>query len=71
MLPAELRKRAGRHAYRKGISFGEFVRRAIESATEAAPEAKSDPLLASHAVLRGRLAAYISTRHDAYLYGED
>ena len=73
MLPPRLHAAAGERARSLGISFGEFVRRAIErEIAERAPKRARprDPFRDDRAVYRGELPADYSSRHDSYLYGE-
>jgi hypothetical protein len=60
VLPVKDLARARAHS--AGISFGEFVRRAVERA------AARDPLLNDDAVFKGRVPKDLSARHDDYLY---
>jgi hypothetical protein len=72
VLPPRLKDMATREARLEGVSFGEFVRRAVEKAVrEKTPKkAAGDPLLSDRAVFRGDVPADLSRRHDHYLYGE-
>lgn len=73
VLPAPLKQRAVARAREQGISFGEFVRRAVEQMLTAPPRGKTrrkigDPFwdnLKFHAGGPADAAA----RHDEYLYG--
>lgn len=73
MLPLELKSTVADLARELGVSFGEFVRRALEkevaSQTSSAPN-RHDPLLDDDAVFRGRVPKDFSQEHDLYLYGE-
>jgi hypothetical protein len=72
MLPAELKARAERHAYELGVSFGELVREALQSALESGtvPRAE-DPLFSDEAVYKGKAPKDLAERHDDYLYGDE
>jgi len=73
VLPAALKERAATAAYTAGLSFGEFVRRAIDRALEQKPQRRGrtrDPLFADNAVYRGKGPSDLAEHHDAYLYGE-
>jgi hypothetical protein len=74
VLPAPLKDRAVARAREQGISFGEFVRRAVETMLTAPPRGTSqkktgDPFW-------DNLRAYESgpadaaSQHDDYLYGD-
>jgi hypothetical protein len=71
VLPQALKEIAQDRARSRGISFGEFVRRAVEEATCKTPRGKSaaDPFLSDRAVFRGGAPSDLSERHDFYLYG--
>ncbi len=73
LLPARLKRVAARRARSLGLSFGEFVRRAIEKAVRETASRRDDrdPLWRDRAVFRGPVPADLSTRHDYYLYGEE
>jgi hypothetical protein len=69
MLPPDLKNQAGRRARQMGISFGEFVRRALAGAlTRDGIDAAEDPLFADRAVHGGEAPADASARHDDHLY---
>lgn len=73
VLPPSLKQRAGECARGLGLSFGEFVRRAVEKAVcEKAPRRgkNRDPFWDDRAVFRGPLPKDLAARHDFYLYGE-
>ena len=73
MLPPRLKERVEAQARARGLSFGEFVRRALEKAVseKRAKKGGDDPLLSDHAVFRGKVPPDLSRRHDFYLYGGD
>lgn len=73
VLPAPLKQRAVRRAREQGISFGEFVRRAIEETLTAPPRGNGrkktgDPFWDNLAVYAGG-PSDAAVRHDHYLYG--
>jgi hypothetical protein len=72
VLPLKLKQEVTARARQSGISFGEFVRRALQRAVagNGGPRRRADPLLDDHAVYRGKVPADLSDRHDYYLYGE-
>ena len=74
MLPVDLKRTVVDLARAQGVSFGEFVRRALASAADSGRKGKQrprpDPLLADNAVFRGKTPRDFSQRHDRYLYGE-
>ena len=72
VLPLELRQEVFAAARERGVSFGEFARRALKQATTLAgnPSKREDSLLHDKAVFRGRVPKDISKNHDFYLYGE-
>ena len=72
MLPPELKTRAQSRARDLGVSFGELVRRALETELSSAPgrTRKTDPLFADEAVFSGDAPADLAARHDRYLYDE-
>ena len=70
MLPHELRVRAGRLAREQGISFGELIRRTLQTALDhAAAGAQKDPLFADSEVWPGRAPKNLARDHDRHLYG--
>ena len=74
VLPLPLKQRASERARQLGISFGEFVRRAVDRAIrETAPPRgkRQDPFWGDRAVFRSDVPKDLSTRHDHYLYGEE
>src|SRR5262249_44715340 len=74
VLPRRLKEIAVDRAAKEGISFSEFVRRAVEhSAAGPPPRArkKADPFLADRAVYRGETPKDLVPRHDDYLFEED
>ena len=73
VLPPRLKEAALQQARAAGISFGEFLRRAVQRAiTESAPgrRGRRDSFLDDKAVFKGKVPEDLSRRHDAYLYGE-
>ncbi len=71
VLPPRIKELATSRAAERGISFSEFVRRAVEKAVAESTHAGhqgADPLLADRAVFRGPAPGDISARHDDYLY---
>jgi hypothetical protein len=73
VLPPRLKDLAQARAHSAGISFGEFVRRALERAVAERPSrrrTRRDPLLDDDAVFKGRVPKDLSARHDDYLYGD-
>ena len=74
VLPQPLKRMAVDCARSLRISFGEFVRRAVEKEIrESAPRRspKGDPFGDDRAVFRGLVPKDLSARHDFYLYGEE
>lgn len=80
VLPPELKRRAVSRARRQGISFGEFVRRAVEKQV-ALPTVKivkpprkrktGDPFWDNLVFFEDDGPTDLSVRHDDYIYGED
>ena len=83
VFPPELKRRAVSRARHQGISFGEFVRRAVEKEM-AAPAHKitkvpwkrgsgktGDPFWDNLVVYKDDGPADLSVRHDDYLYGDE
>lgn len=72
VLPLPLQSAAKELARELGISFGEFVRRALEKEVtrHQGDGEEHDPLLDDSAVYRGKVPKNLSEDHDAYLYGE-
>ena len=72
MISRELKERALCAAREKGVSFGEYVRRAIEHSLEKKTrngrKAERDVLFLDTAVYRGGAPADLAKKHDAYLY---
>jgi hypothetical protein len=73
VLPGPLKQRAVARAREQGISFGEFVRRAVERMLTAPPRGTGrkktgDPFWDNLKVYDGG-PADLSSRHDDYLYG--
>lgn len=65
LLPESLRNRADRHARHLGISFGELVRRALETVLDASDEPMArDALFADDAVYAGPVPDGASVHHD-------
>lgn len=73
MLPVELKERAHRIARKQGISFGELMRRSLETMLEREeqPLRETDPFFADREVFEGDGPSDLAERHDDYLYGED
>lgn len=73
ILPARLKELASLRARSAGMSFGEFVRRAVERAVrdDGARRSRRDPFFADRAVFNGDVPRNLSRRHDDYLYGEE
>ena len=74
VLPQPLKQMAIDCARSLRISFGEFVRRAVEKEIRrSAPHRgqKKDPFWNDRAVFRGPVPEDLSGRHDFYLYGEE
>jgi hypothetical protein len=71
MLPDELKARAERRAYERGISFGQLVRESVEIALSTTDEEQraKDPLFHDEATYDGEAPADLSEAHDEYLYG--
>ena len=71
MLPDELKARAERRAFERGISFGQLVRESVEVALSSTDEEQraKDPLFADDAIYHGQAPADLSEAHDEYLYG--
>jgi plasmid stability protein len=71
MLPAELKARAERRAYERGVSVGELVRESLENALEMGEERRiEDPLFKDQAVYKGKTPKDLAERHDKYLYDD-
>jgi hypothetical protein len=73
VLPDPLKQRAVARAREQGISFGEFVRRAVENMLTAPPRGTSrkktgDPFWDNLEVYDGG-PTDVAGRHDDYLYG--
>jgi hypothetical protein len=73
VLPPRLKDAAQQQARSAGISFGEFLRRAVakavaDSATRR--RGRRDSFLDDMAVFDGEVPNDLSRRHDSYLYGE-
>ncbi len=74
VLPSRTKQRAVEKARSLGISFGEFVRRAVDRAVAESSRSERrrlDPFWDDRAVFRGSVPADLSSRHDAYLYGDE
>lgn len=69
MLPADLKARAMHAAREHGVSFGEFLRRALDDALRARGGTYDDPVFADAAVFEGPAPANLSDEHDDHLYG--
>jgi hypothetical protein len=73
VLPGSLKQRAVARAREQGISFGEFVRRAVEKMLAAPPRGTArketgDPFWDNLKVYEGG-PADLAAHHDDYLYG--
>jgi len=73
VLPGPLKQRAVTRAREQGISFGEFIRRAVENMLTAPPRGRGrkktgDPFWDNLKVYDGG-PADLAARHDDYLYG--
>ena len=73
VLPAPLKQRAVARAREQGISFGEFVRRAVEEMLTTPPRGATrkktgDPFWDNLKIYEGG-PTDASIRHDDYLYG--
>jgi hypothetical protein len=74
VFPVSLKKRAMALARQRKISFGEFVRQAVEQSAFLPPKRRlkgRDPLFFDVPVYDGPVPADISINHDKYLYDED
>jgi len=73
VLPQPLKQMAIDCARSLRISFGEFVRRAVENEIRQSARSgkKGDPFRNDRAVFRGPVPKDLSARHDLYLYGEE
>jgi len=72
MLPTELKAKAERRAYERGVSFGELVRESLENALDSREERRTeDPLFKDDAVFRGRTPRDLAEKHDEYLYDDE
>ena len=69
MLPSTLREKATSYARQRRMSFGEFVRRALEKALQETEQ--SDTFLNDKALFRGKVPKDLAKNHDKYLYGDD
>ena len=70
VLPPRLKDAAQQQARSAGISFGEFLRRALEKAiadSASRRRGRRDSLLDDTAVFDGKVPSDLSRRHDAYL----
>jgi hypothetical protein len=73
VLPPALKAAATDQARARGISFGEFLRRAVERALSEdvqKPSRGGDPFLDDRAVFKGKTPRDLAQRHDHYLYGD-
>jgi hypothetical protein len=75
VLPSGLKERAVARARKQGISFGEFVRRAVENQLTAPikthPRKKTgDPFLDNLVTFTDDGPPDLSTRIDEFLYGD-
>ncbi len=72
VLPEPLKQRAVEQARSQGLSFGEFVRRALEAALENSGQLSGraqDPFWADQIAFGGSSPSDLSANHDGYLYG--
>jgi hypothetical protein len=69
MPPVALKATVIDRARQEGVSFGEYVRRALQKATAAGRGYSPDPLLDDKAVYRGRVPKNLAQHHDDHLYG--
>ena len=68
LLPQSLRNRADRHARRLGISFGELVRRSLDTMlNDFEGPAGRDSFFADDAVHTGEVPSGASIHHDEHL----
>ena len=73
MIPPRLKQMATARARSVGVSFGEFVRFALERAlseNSTRRGRRSDPFLDDGVIFLGDIPEDLSQRHDDYLYGE-
>lgn len=73
VLPGPLKEQAVARAREQGISFGEFIRRAVENMLTGPPRGKGrkkigDPFWDNLEIYDGG-PADLAARHDDYLYG--
>ena len=68
LLPPELENRAKVTARRRGVSFAELVRQALEAELNRADA--RDPLADMDFVWEGPAPSDGAAKHDAYLYGD-
>jgi len=71
MLPEPLKLRAVRCASKRGISFGQLLRQALQAEVDRASHPAEDPLLADDTVFVGAAPADTALHHDRYLYGTE
>jgi hypothetical protein len=74
VMPPELKARARHCAQREGVSFGEFVRRAVSERIEPAKKHSAkkdrDPFLDNRKVFRDNRPADLIDHLDDFLYGK-
>ena len=72
MVSPDLKRKARDLARSQAISFGEFTRRALETAVKTGLRdgRRQDPFLSDHTVFTGHTPKDLSVHHDFYLYGE-
>jgi hypothetical protein len=70
MLPRDLKVQAERRAKELGISLGELIREALETALASNHQAE-DSLFADSAVYDGPAPKDGARNHDRYIYGTD
>ena len=68
MLPETLRRRAASRAKQRGISLGELIRVALDTAVPAASYG-DDPLF-EDVIFDGPASRDLSAKHDKYLYNK-
>jgi hypothetical protein len=73
MLPADIKEKSLRQARKQGISFGRFVRAAIEARVRAAgvDEPGDDSLFGDDTVFSDAAPRRLAAEHDRFLYDEE
>jgi hypothetical protein len=73
VLPPALKQRAVDRSHQDGVSFGEFVRRAVETQLAASPKSTAgktaDPFGDNLTAYDDKGPVDLAERHDDYLYG--